>query len=271
MPQSLGFEYRSSVLPESAAFTGSCEKTGFSGAAARYASKGIARLRRKTRPAVVARISSRPSTTRPSAAHGSSFSRASAKSLSKQTPYAASISAFTITPWQRRFWMTVRRSRSSSDRRKPRNVAAPPAADVLLVGAEIAAVLDVGRPDAADRAHPEADEIRPGLGRVPLKVAVERPVGPRPGELVGGPREVVHADVLEAGAGEPLERRAEDLELRPLIGQVRLQDALVLLHPRHVRVRIDGEAVGSDRRAPCRSSRRSSRRSGTGGRRSGPC
>ena len=38
---------------------------------------------------------------------------------------ADSISALTMTPWQRRFWITVRRSRSSSERRNPRNVAAP--------------------------------------------------------------------------------------------------------------------------------------------------
>jgi hypothetical protein len=36
---------------------------------------------------------------------------------------------------------------------------------------------------------------------------------------------MIHADVLEAGVGETLERRAEDLELRRLVGQVRSSNA----------------------------------------------
>src|SRR5262249_23517322 len=92
------------------------EKTGLSALAARYASNGIARLRRNTRPSPVARTSSFESWTRPSATMGASFARAGANVASKSMPNRASISFLTTTPWQRRLLMTVRRSSSSAVR-----------------------------------------------------------------------------------------------------------------------------------------------------------
>ena len=142
--------------------------------------------------------------------------------------------------------MTVRRSRSScgepgaAERRRASGVHA------LAVRRELPPVLDVPVPDRADGAHAEPDQVGAGLRRVTLEVAVQRALPPRPRELVVGPREVVHADVLEPGVGEALERGQEDRELRRLVGQVRLEHALVLLHPRDVRVGVDGEAVRPD-------------------------
>jgi hypothetical protein len=41
-------------------------------------------------------------------------------------------------------------------------------------------------------------------------------------------------------------RGPENAELGGLVRKVRQQDVLVLLHPRHVGVRVDGEPVGAD-------------------------
>src|SRR5262249_37244759 len=101
------------------------ENTGFSGALSRYASNGIARLRRKMRPSGVARTSSGVSSTSPSRRGGSRRSSAAANSSSKRIPKRSSISLLRTTPWHIRREMTSRRRRSSGVRRAPRNVAAP--------------------------------------------------------------------------------------------------------------------------------------------------
>ena len=129
-------------------------------------------------------------------------------------PKRCSISPLTTTPWHSRLPITARRSRSSS--RQPEAPEGGRAArlDGLAVRRQLPAVLDVVLADRADRAHSEPDQVGAGLRRVALEVAVERAVAARARELVVGPREVVHADVLEARVREPRERGAEDLELR---------------------------------------------------------
>src|SRR5262249_27289161 len=102
------------------------ENTGFCGVSSRYASNGMARLRRKIRPSGVARISPRVSSTSPSSAGPARRAIASLNVSSKGIPKRSSISRLTTTPWQSRFPMTARRRASSSESRAPRTVAAPP-------------------------------------------------------------------------------------------------------------------------------------------------
>ena len=71
----------------------------------------------------------------------------------------------------------------------------------------------------ADRADAHAVEVGAGFRGVALKIAVQRAIVLRDGQLVAGQREVVHADVEVAGAEKFLEAGAEDAEFFHALGQ----------------------------------------------------
>ena len=75
----------------------------------------------------------------------------------------------------------------------------------------------------ADRADAHAVEVGAGLRGVALKIAVQRAILLRDGQLVAGPREVVHADVEVAGVEKTFEAGAEDAEFFHAFRQMRLQ------------------------------------------------
>ena len=93
-------------------------------------------------------------------------------------------------------------------------------------------VLEVHVVDRADRRDAHPVEVAPGVRRVALEVARERPVLLRLHDLVVGEREVVHPDVDVPGVHEALDARDEDRELLGALGEVRGEDALRALEPR---------------------------------------
>ncbi len=94
------------------------------------------------------------------------------------------------------------------------------ALDGLGVARQLAIVLRVGAADAADGADAHAVKVGAGFGGVALKIAVQGAVALGDGQLVVGLGEMVHADVLIAGAEEFLEAGGEDAELFHALGQV---------------------------------------------------
>src|SRR5258708_1341282 len=110
-------------------------------------------------------------------------------------------------------------------------------------GRNIAVILRVGVLNAADGGDAHAVEVGARFGGVALKIAVQRAVLLRNGELVPGLRKVVHANVEIAGLEKLEQAHAEDLKFFHAFREVRGEGALLLLQPRHVRVAEEGNAI----------------------------
>src|SRR4051812_2442338 len=109
-------------------------------------------------------------------------------------------------------------------------------------------VLVIRRADGADRRYAEADEIALRLRRIALEVALQPPLALRDGEIVVGPREVVHADIEIAGAREPAQGKGQDLQARLRRRQIGRHDAPLWLEPfGQVRVGIKRDAIRVER------------------------
>ncbi len=135
---------------------------------------------------------------------------------------------------------------------------------------ECLVVLVVGRPDAADRRHAEADQVAFRMRRVALEVALQPPLALRHREFVVRLGEVVHADVQVARARQAADGERQDVELGLGRRQLGLADAA--LRPeqaRQVRVVVERHRGRAPDRAPCRAWPRSSPASASAGRRSG--
>src|SRR5712692_4470370 len=115
--------------------------------------------------------------------------------------------------------------------------------DGLFPGRNVPVILRVGILNAADGGDAHAVEVGTRFGGVALKIAVQRAVLLRNGELVPRLREMVHADVEIAGLEKFEQAYAEDFEFLHAFGKVRGEGALLLLQPRHVRVAEERYAI----------------------------
>ena len=114
-------------------------------------------------------------------------------------------------------------------------------------GLQLLVVLGVDSPDVADRGDAEREQVVGALDRVALEIAVQHPVLASAGELVMREGEVVHAQVLVAGAVEDRHGTPEERELLLRSGQgvalaieARLGDA----QPGDVGVGVERDPVG---------------------------
>ena len=109
--------------------------------------------------------------------------------------------------------------------------------DGFGVARQLAIVLRVGGSDAADGADAHAVKIGAGLGGVALKIAMQRAIALGDGEFVVGFGEVVHADVLVAGAAGISRGRCRRCGISPCPrADASAKRALLLAQPGHVRV-----------------------------------
>ena len=141
------------------------------------------------------------------------------------------------------------------------------ALDGFGVARQIAIILRVGVSDAADGADAHAVEVGAGFGGVALKIAMQRAIALGDGEFVVGLGEMVHADVVIAGAEEFFEAGAEDAEFFHAFGEMRGEGALLFAQPGHVGVAEQGDAVGSEVEDLLDGVREACRRFGRAGRR----
>src|SRR6266403_875581 len=118
-----------------------------------------------------------------------------------------------------------------------------PFGDGLFPRRNIPVVLRIGVLNAADGGDAHAVEVGARFGGVTLKIAVQRAILLRNGELVPGPRKVVHTNVEIAGFEKLEQAHAEDLKFFHAFRKVRGEGALLLLQPRHVRIAEEGNAI----------------------------
>src|SRR5207245_2344905 len=116
--------------------------------------------------------------------------------------------------------------------------------DAGLIARNIAVVLRIGAGDPADGAHAHSAKVRAGLGRIALKIAVQRAVALRDGQFVAGPRKVVHSDIQIPGVEKFFQAGAENVELGHAFGEMGRKGALLLAEPRNVSIAEHGDTVG---------------------------
>src|ERR1700730_7548274 len=121
-----------------------------------------------------------------------------------------------------------------------------PFGDRLFPRRNIPVILRVGVLNAADGGDAHAVEVGARFGGVALKIAVQRAVLLRNGELVPRLRKVVHTNVEIAGLEKLEQAHAEDLKFFHAFREMRGEGALLLLQPRHVRVAEEGNAIRSE-------------------------
>src|SRR5580700_8990487 len=112
---------------------------------------------------------------------------------------------------------------------------------------DVAMILRVGVLNAADSGNAHAVKVGAGFGSVALKIAVQGAIFLRYGELVAGPREVVHADVQVTSVDKFGEAGAEDFKFLHTFGEMRGEGALLFFEPGDVGVTEEGNAIGSER------------------------
>ena len=111
---------------------------------------------------------------------------------------------------------------------------------------DVAMILRVGILNAADRGNAHAVKVGAGFGGIALEIAVEGAIVLRDGELVAGPREVVHADVQVTSVDKFGQAGAEDFEFLHPFGKMRGEGALLFFEPGDVGVAEEGDAIGSE-------------------------
>src|SRR5467141_4570472 len=118
-----------------------------------------------------------------------------------------------------------------------------PFGDGLFPRRNIPVVLRIGVLNAADGGDAHAVEVGARFSGVTLKIALQRAILLRNGELVPRPRKVVHTNVEIAGFEKLEQAHAEDLKFFHAFRKVRGKGALLLLQPRHVRIAEEGNAI----------------------------
>ena len=81
----------------------------------------------------------------------------------------------------------------------------------------VAMILRVGVLERADGADAHAVKIGAGLGGIALKIAVQGALALRDGQFVAGLGEMIHADVLVAGARETSRGRSGKFRIFPCL------------------------------------------------------
>src|SRR6266567_6480075 len=99
----------------------------------------------------------------------------------------------------------------------------------LFPGRNIAVILRIGVLNAADGGDAHAVEVGARFGGVALKIAVQRAVLLRNGELLAGLREMVHADVKIASLEKLEKAHAEDFEFLHALREMRGERTLLFL------------------------------------------
>src|SRR5690348_14781877 len=113
----------------------------------------------------------------------------------------------------------------------------------FLPRGNVAVVLRVGRLDAADGGDAHAVKVGARLGRVALKIAVQRARLLRDCKFVAWFGKMIHANIKVTGLNELQQACAEDLELHHALGQVSDERALLFLQPRNMSVTEKRDAV----------------------------
>ena len=125
--------------------------------------------------------------------------------------------------------ITARRARSSRDSASAAHHRQAALVEQIAVFLQRLRVLAVGGADAADRRHPQPDQVAIGLRAVALEVAVQPALALGHRQRIVGQREMVHADVDVAGATESRERLRQHRQLGAAARQFRGTDAALRL------------------------------------------
>ena len=105
-------------------------------------------------------------------------------------------------------------------------------------------ILRVGILKRADGGDAHAVQVGAGFGGVALKIAMQRSLLLRNGQLVAGLGEMVHADVEVACFDKLHQARAKYFEFLHAFGQMRGERALLFFEPGHMGVAEQRDAIG---------------------------